>query len=304
MPGIKTMWQSTKTMWASGIRGKLLVLVAVAMLLNCCGFYTAALFIPSAVSWLLPGTDSTNKAEVTVEIKETDTPVPPTNTPIPPTDTPIPPTNTPVPPTDTPAPPTNTPVPPTGTPIPPTNTPVPVVIPGYDITEITDISTANAARYTLAVTTDFPISQESIIAICTEVVEYQKRKGSFNAVAIFVNDIRSSGGGYSIAKCEYSPGGVWVDAGTISPGDYSTHEFVYNYTPKVSNPDEALQYRPSERDIQLCDDWFALTLELMKTNDDVIATEEQAFQEVAAKQSVSVENVRIAVEKCTFWPFW
>jgi len=178
--------------------------------------------------------------------------------------------------------------------------PVPVAI--YDIVEVEDISLAHAVRFSVKVTTEFPISTEQIGALCEEVVENLQSQGSLNAVAVFLYDTRSLvSWGYSIAKCEYAPNGVWADAGNVQRGDYSTHKYAYEYQPKVVDGHVAVSERPTEQEYNLCQQWDELTLELLFESDDVATAETIAYERIAVKNGVSIQIVEDALVKCTAW---
>jgi len=121
-------------------------------------------------------------------------------------------------------------------------------------------------------------------------------------VVVFLIDTRSLlSGGYSIAKCEYAPNGVWANAVNVQAGDYSTHRFIYEYQPKINDPQGALSERPTEQEYNLCQQWDKLALEPLSESDDVAATETIAYEQTAEKNGVSVQTVEDAVFKCIFW---
>ncbi len=195
--------------------------------------------------------------------------------------------------------PTSTP-PPTKLVSTPIGTTIPV--PTYDVVEVEDISLAHAVRFSVKVATEFPISTEQIGALCEEVVENLKSQGSLNAVAVFLYDTRSLvSWGYSIAKCEYAPNGVWADAGNVQRGDYSTHKYAYEYQPKVVDGHVAVSERPTEQEYNLCQQWDELTLELLFESDDVATAETIAYERIAVKNGVSIQIVEDALVKCTAW---
>jgi len=177
-------------------------------------------------------------------------------------------------------------------------------IPKYQIEEIEDISVVRAVRFRVRVATEFPISIEQINRLCEQVVEDQKDKGPLNAVVVFLYDTRSlRAGSYSIAKCEYTPNGVWADAVNVRTGDYATHLLTYDYMPKVHDPQAALLDRPSEQEFDLSQQWHELAFELLSKpeNVDVEATETFAFEQVAHENGLSVQAVEEAVLKGTVW---
>jgi hypothetical protein len=194
--------------------------------------------------------------------------------------------------------PTDTPVPPTEA---PTSTPAPTMltdIPTY-VVEIEDISVGSNVRFRATVTTEFPISVEQINALCEEIIGGLE---PFNAAVVFVYDTRSiTSSAFSIAKCEYAPNGVWVDARNVQTGDYSTHKFTYDYLPKVNDPQAALSERPTEQEYDLCQQWDELAFELLSKSDDGAAAENLAYEQVAEENGVSVQAVEDAVLKCEAW---
>ena len=159
-----------------------------------------------------------------------------------------------------------------------------------------------AVRFRAMVITGFPISSEQISGLCEQVVEDLKSQGPLNAVVVFLIDTRSLlSGGYSIAKCEYAPNGVWANAVNVPAGDYSTHRFIHEYQPKINDPQGALSERPTEQEYNLCQQWAKLALEPLSESDDVAATETIAYEQTAEKNGVSVKSVEDAVFKCIFW---
>lgn len=203
------------------------------------------------------------------------------------------------------APPTEAPVLPTSTPLPtasPTVTPMVIVVPAYDVVELEDISMRGNVRYRVKVTVEFPVSAEQVRVLCKQIVEGLKDRTKLNAVVVFVYDTRSLvSDGYSVARCEYAPGGVWADAGTVTTGNYSTHRFVYEYQPKVDDPQAALAGRPTEEELGLYRQWNQVSFELISGSDDAMAAETEAFEQVADENGVAVQAVRDAVNKCIFW---
>ena len=177
-----------------------------------------------------------------------------------------------------------------------------VPVPTYDVVEAEDISLAHAVRFRIKVATEFPIVTEQIGALCEEVVQDLKSQGPLNAVVVFLYDTRSLvSWGYSIAKCEYAPDGVWEDAGKVQAGDYSTHRFAYEYQPKVSDPQSAVSERPTEQEYNLCQQWDRLVLDLLSESDEVAAAETIAYEQIAEENGVSTQTVEDALFKCTAW---
>jgi len=177
-----------------------------------------------------------------------------------------------------------------------------IPVPTYDVVEVDDISLAHSVRFRVVVTTEFPIVTEQIGALCEEVVQDLKSQGPLNAVVVFLYDTRSLvSWGYSIARCEYAPNGVWEDAGKVQAGDYSTHRFAYEYQPKVSDPHAAVSERPTEQEYNLCQQWDELAFELLSESDDVAASEAIAYEQIAEESGVSIQTVEDALFKCTAW---
>lgn len=291
--------------WKSGIAGKFIIgcggLVGLIFTCVICGILfgrepsreVARTLTPTAV---VAKTEATATPEAMEMPPATDTPRP-TKTP-----TPVPVA------TDTPRP-TETPTPaPVATDTPrPTETPTPIPVPTYQIVEVEDISVARAVRFQVKAVTEFPISIEQINGLCEQVVENLKNQESLNAVVVFLYDTRSLwSDAYSIAKCEYAPNGVWADAVNVQTGDYSTHEFTYEYQPKVNDPQTSLSDRPSEQEFNLCQQWNELSSELLSESesDDTTAAETIAYEQIANENGVSVQTVEDAVLKCILiWPW-
>ncbi len=280
-------------------RQRTILIILSAIVIGCCGL--------SALVALLGGGDDTT-AEPTAIVEASPSPqrsvvLSPTNASSPTgASVPAPPPSTDTPkPTDTlsdiPTPvavATNTPR--------PMETSAPAQIPTYQVVDIEDISVPRAVRFRALLTAEFPISIEQINGFCEQVVESIKSEVPVNAVVVFLFDTRSLlSAGYSIAKCEYAPNGVWTDALDAQKGDYSTHKYTYEYQPKVNDPQAALVDRPTEEEYNLCQQWDELASELLTDSTDVAATETIVDEQIAEKNAVSVQTVKDAIFKCTVW---
>ncbi|KHF39998.1 DUF4875 domain-containing protein [Halalkalibacter okhensis] len=104
-------------------------------------------------------------------------------------------------------------------------------VPSYTIVEEEDLSNGNTIRFAYwVVPSNIYIGKEAIEAIVMDVVEEAKEGKEFNAVVVWViDDERQVGKGYTLAKFEYAPKGDWTKAADVVAGDYSTHEFVFDF---------------------------------------------------------------------------
>jgi hypothetical protein len=172
---------------------------------------------------------------------------------------------------------------------------------------ITDIETASYGdieRYEIFVNLAFPVSEDDIKEICELVVEDFKRDKSFNAVAVYFSDLDSHYFGFTIARCDYAPSGEWSDADNVSTGDYSQHEYNFEFRTKVSEPDLALEDMPSEQEIELCNEWMVTAESLDEAGyDPVTESEPEANRLLAEKYGMQASEVEETVIKCVFWAF-
>lgn len=115
----------------------------------------------------------------------------------------------------------------------PTSTPRPARI--YSQARIDDTSFGQVKRYSIRVTTSFPITRAEVREICEEVVQNYKLVQPFNAVAVFIYETGTNiDGVFNIAVCEYAPNGNWNEADTVITGDYASHRFMYRYDNRVN----------------------------------------------------------------------
>jgi hypothetical protein len=172
----------------------------------------------------------------------------------------------------------------------PTPTPTP-----FDVTAVEDVSTPQAVRLQVSVSTVFPVSKAQVKEICQQVVDDFKSQGALTAMMVLVSDEHAiSSEGYSIANCQYAPEGVWRETYTVQAGDYSKHWLVVEYQPKVDAGVSALVDRPTPQEFKLCREWDALT-QGGPTSDDA------GFEQVAGENGVNAQVVRQAVSKCIDW---
>lgn len=171
-----------------------------------------------------------------------------------------------------------------------------------NITAIDTISYANVARYAIYVALTFPVSEDAIIELCEQVVEDFKGEQSFNAVAVYFSDLDAHYFGFTIARCHYAPNGEWGDSNTVSTGDYSQHEYSYQFQPKVSEPTLAIVEMPSEQEVKLCDEWMVTAESLIEAGyDPVTESEDEANRLLAEKYYMQVTEVEETLLKCVLW---
>ncbi len=54
-----------------------------------------------------------------------------------------------------------------------------------------------------------------------------------------------------LPRAEFVPDGDWSKAIEVETGDYDTHQTVYEFRPKMDDPEAALAERPPEAAAQL-----------------------------------------------------
>jgi hypothetical protein len=172
--------------------------------------------------------------------------------------------------------------------------PTPTLLP-FDVTTVQDVSTPQAVRLQISVSTGFPVSKTQIKEICRQVVDDFTTQQAVNAVRVLLRDEYAlPSDGYSIASCQYAPEGVWRESYTGQAGEYAKHWLVIEYQPKVDDGEAALVDRPTAQEFNLCQAWDLLT-------QDEALSKEAGFEQVAGENGVSALEVRQAVSKCTAW---
>lgn len=128
--------------------------------------------------------------------------------------------------------------------------------------------------------------------IAEEVTEIAKEDEDFNALMIyFIDDERQANQGYTLGRAEYSPNGEWSQAVDISSGNYSDHEFVFDYGSIAGNglpidPDSQL----SEEELDMYFYWN----DILYVETD---NEDEAIQMTADEFDVSLEEADEAIRK-------
>ena len=173
-----------------------------------------------------------------------------------------------------------------------------------NIIDIDTSSYGNVERYEIYVNLPFPVSEDAIVELCQWVVEDFKRDNSFNAVAVYISDLDAHYFGYTIARCDYAPNGEWNDAGNVSAGDYSQHEYSYEFRSKVREPGLAIEEMPSDQEAELCNDWMVTIESLDEAGFYPGAeSENEADRLIAEKYGMQASKVEDTVLKCVFWTF-
>lgn len=180
-----------------------------------------------------------------------------------------------------------------------TEAPIEVAIPAYKIVENEDISFGSAIRLRLKAVTDFPLSKDQAKELLAQIVQEAIGDTDVNAVVVFLYDREELiDGAYTIATATFAPEGRWELADQVDTGDYSSHETVYEYQPKMDNPGAALPLRPDGHEAQLCKAFNEATMTHPEAESD------QELAEIAAVTlGVSAQEISDASFKCAFWAF-
>jgi len=194
--------------------------------------------------------------------------------------------------------------PPTASPtVAPTLTPGPTALepplPSYQVIMKEDVSAFGSVRISVAATTGFPLTKDQARAVMDAIIKEVIDDSEVNAVVVFLYDWPELvNGGYTLAKATFAPDGDWGSAGEVETGDYSRHETVYEFTPKMDDPQAALADRPSQREAQMCGAWDEAAQEYSPWGE----LDDQAIAEIVAPSfGVSPEEVLDAVRKCVYW---
>lgn len=167
----------------------------------------------------------------------------------------------------------------------------------YDVFERTDTSFSDTVRWSYKVVMPYPTSEDEIRAVAEEIVEDEKQTGDYNALSVLFYDAAEiARGGFSLARIEYAPDGEWAKAMDVSAGDYSTHEYVYDFRDKVNNPDEYADSRPTDEEFALCGSFDELA-----EADDYTEDEEVYIAQLANDIEASEDEIQDALFKCVMW---
>lgn len=100
----------------------------------------------------------------------------------------------------------------------------------YEIINDSDVSFADSTRHSYWV---YPengeMTKEEFIATSEKFTEDVKEDYDFSAISIYYIDNPENPVGYQIGMAEYAPNGEWDEAENVNDGDYSTHEFNFDY---------------------------------------------------------------------------
>ncbi len=139
-----------------------------------------------------------------------------------------------------------------------------------------------------------------------EIIEQTSSKTALNALVVFLYDYEELADNvFTLAKAEFAPDGEWAKADEVEAGDYDRHETVYEFQPKMDDPDAALADRPSSEEAVLC----AAFGRALEENPDIygdldIDDPDQELAEIAAQEvQAPAQAIVDAAFKCTLWAF-
>ncbi len=179
-----------------------------------------------------------------------------------------------------------------------TPTPTQVATVDVEVVSTEDVSFGTSVQYSIAAVVDFPLTSEEAQSAMDSVIADFVEVTPVNAVAVLLYDYEAlANDSFTIAKAEFAPDGDWDKAGEVETGDYDTHETVYEFRPKMDDPEAALAERPTEAAAQLCGAYS----ESLSTS-PLIAPDQREL-EVAESEGVELKLVSFAVLNCTSWTF-
>ncbi|WP_206460663.1 hypothetical protein [Anaerovorax sp. IOR16] len=116
----------------------------------------------------------------------------------------------------------------------------PIQAPEYDIIRVEDLSLGKFIRMNYLISVNDSYSVEDLKTIAKSIVESEKSKQptSTVSVVIFSNNDDPSTGVNSIGDIEWGPYGEWAKAMDVEPGDYSKHEYTYNFRKEYLNKEK------------------------------------------------------------------
>lgn len=170
-------------------------------------------------------------------------------------------------------------------------------VPTYQVVKREDISVARAKRFRINIAVEPGSDEATIKAAVEDVVESAKESDKAMAVVVFVYDRPQDVGlGFTLAKAEWAPNGKWGDAVETPPGNYSKHQYVWEFRKKVSDPDGVP--RPTDRQFELHDAFWAIL------DAEPELEEADAIARVAEDYGVSIEEVQAALDAHLRWTFY
>lgn len=103
--------------------------------------------------------------------------------------------------------------------------------PEYEYVEEDDVSIGEVIRLNYRI---FPekagdITEEEMILMTEDFIEQLKNERDFNGVSIYFSSDTNEDSGYSIGMAQYYPNGTIGDAMDYQAGDYSDHEYNFNF---------------------------------------------------------------------------
>lgn len=177
-------------------------------------------------------------------------------------------------------------------------------LPSYQVVEKDDVSFGSTVRIRVKATTDFPLAKDQARAVMDAIIKEVTDGSRVNAALVFLYDgllpVSGTFSAYSLAKATFAPDGDWGSANQVKAGDYSRHRTVYEFAPKLDDPQAAMPYRPGQREAEMCRAWD----EAAQEYDPEGELSDEAIAEIAAVSiGASPQDILDALLKCVVWVF-
>jgi hypothetical protein len=104
--------------------------------------------------------------------------------------------------------------------------------PDYEVIQTEDLSLGKYIRITYWISVDHAYTQEDLKKIAQSIVESEKAKRPISVIGVtFFSDKIDEVTKENIVKgvVDWGPYGEWSKAMEVEPGDYSTHEYTYDF---------------------------------------------------------------------------
>lgn len=167
-----------------------------------------------------------------------------------------------------------------------------------EVIRVDDVSFGDVVRLVVRAVVPYPVTETQARAVLDRLI-IDAAAEPLNAVAVTLyDDVFFVDGPFTVAQAEFAPGGVWADADTVEAGDYTSHETVYQFRPKIADPDGAAADRPSPAEREACATFVAARVAL----DDFDATDDQVAFAASLETGIAAGEIQDAALRCAIWP--
>lgn len=167
-----------------------------------------------------------------------------------------------------------------------------------EVIRVDDVSFGDVVRLVVRAVVPYPMTETEARAVLDRLIA-EAAAEPLNAVAVTLyDDILFVDGPFTVAQAEFAPGGVWGEAGTVAAGDYASHETVYQFRPKLADPEAAAADRPSPAEREACAAFAAARVGL----DDFDATDDDVALAASLETGIPADEIQDATLRCATWP--